>query len=706
MLPRAGPLLTFALALLLAVQVVPHPANACATDLAKSVPCGRIYPVILISTTDNAPKQYAMKKGVQVDIPATVTYQFDAYNDGYAPVAPTDPIKISFEYPRKPAWADLKVEPESIIVDVDNPTYFTPPSDPSNPSMPYRFTTKVTIHATLTGQAVLRDGYDYAKLLVFAKSTENNLYQAAYGIKEIRVQPEGAVHESDVAGLQDKFTAEPLPPLALPDATAKSGATTVTLTAPKSAKWWEPATFQVKVSPAPGGQMLLAMHDEAGELEALAGPVGGATGTASFNATIAKPGLHTVTVTLLPDAGSPTPPVTIPLDLQVASGSKAQGYGFPKTFVADQLLTVPAPIGNTNDPTMQWERDVPFYAFDTAQSVSATLTLTTPGADPLARGLTNVQFTLLDPDGNSLGTASVDPSRPQWTNRVGSVPIDGWYTLRLRGVGAPALAQVDARVEVDYATAPQARNRADGVPDVTPALLGHGGRNLTLPLDGLGVWKPSDLTPKLDKVGAMEYQTTVVDANGTLVYASGTRNATSSFTAPAAGAYRAFVYTGPALGGTPFVPSVRAFDFVVGANGSTTASTFPIADAPWAPTSPASESLIAEYAVPILDPAAKADLKLPSGARGELAGPDGKVVDKPTAPGLYTLRVYATNAGPAASVPVAFSEQLPQPVTLAGVGAPASAKAGGAFPVPGFAVGVALLVVGGVAVAIAVARRR
>jgi hypothetical protein len=698
------------LALILLLALPPFasiPAQACATSLgaaAASVPCGRIYPIILLNLDANAPKQFALKPNVTLDIPATVTYRFDAINDGYAVVPPTDPITISFEYPRKPSWADLKVDPETIPVNVDDPTQFTPNPDPSAPTMQYSYTAKITIHATLRDVAILRDGYDYAKLLVFAKSSENGLYQAGYGIKEIRVLPQGALHESDVASLRDVFTASPLPAIDVKPVTVKSGGTSVTVTPPSGAKFWDSQQWKVKVSPAPGGQMLLAMHDEWGNLEAVHGPVDGSTGDAAFNATLAKPGLHTVTVTLLPAAGSSTPPQTFAVDL-VAGTLGAQGYQYLKTYVVDESDAVPAPVVNTADPTMQWERDVPFYAFDSAQSVSAVLTLTTPGADALGRGASNIQFSLLDPDGNSLGTSSVDPSKPQWPLRIGSVPSDGWYTLRLRGAGAPMAAAYDAHVEVDYAAAPQERNHADGRPDLTPPLLARGGRNLTLPLGNLSVWKSSDFTPKLDHVGAMSYQTTVDDANGALVYASGVRAGASALTPPAPGVYRAFVYTAPALGSIPFAPTVRVFTFAVDENRTVTAQTFPLQDAPDAPTSP-SESLLAAYAVPVLDPNAKLDLKLDAGARGVLTDADGKQVDKPGAPGTYYLRVYAANPGPEKTFALSCSMQLPSAATLVGPEALAVARTSAGFTVPGLAVGGVLLAVGAVAVGVALFRRR
>src|SRR5438552_1581245 len=170
------------LALLLALPALAAlapPAQACASALDASVPCGKIYPTILV-TAEGAPAKFDLKKGATLDVPLTVTYRFDALNDGYAVVPPTDPVKVSFEYPRKPTWVDMKVEPESFDVPVHDATYFHPDPQANPPAMVFEYSQKVTVHMQLTAQAVLRDGFVYAKLLVFAKSTENGLFQAGY----------------------------------------------------------------------------------------------------------------------------------------------------------------------------------------------------------------------------------------------------------------------------------------------------------------------------------------------------------------------------------------------------------------------------------------------------------------------------------------------------------------------------------------------
>lgn len=668
------------------------------------MPCGRIYPTILIQFGDGSggPQVFDAKMDEPVSVDATLTYRFDMQNDGYTAASPNEPVRISFEFPRKPGWADMKVEPESLVVPVNDPRFVQAAPDPNAPQLHFVWTAKITVTATVTDQAILKDGVDFAKLLVFAKSTESGLYQAGYGIKEMRVRPEGALHEADVASLRDVFTVSPLPALGVAPVESSFGGVTASLTPPDGLKFWQPFTWGVTLSPAPKGRVFLAMHDEAGNLVASAGPIPAAQDL-KLNATLARPGLHTVTVTLLPDAGQSAPPMTFALPFQ-AGDATAEGFAYDKLYLVQTSGMVPAPTGNANEPTAQWERDVPFFAFDNAQSVSILVTLSMPGLPvDLGRGLANVQFLILDPDGNLLGQNSADAVNPAKPHRLGSVPQEGWYVLRIRGVGAPVGSQWDARIEVAYPAPPQARNRADGAPDITGSVLRVAGRNLTLPIDELGVWQPGSIEPALDGAKGYAYALTVVDANGTLAYASGLRTGKATFTPPAPGTFRAFAFVEPGVG-APFPPLVRAFTFVVGEGQSVTSAKFPVEDAPLAPTSP-TESVLAYYAIPILttDSEGKADAP---GASATLVDKDGNPVDGKT-PGTYFLRVAAANAGPGKEFPVAYAREYRTPITLAG---PPSLldRASDAPPtlgVPGLAAGLVLVVCGLVAVAAAFLRR-
>lgn len=681
-------------ALLLAPAAAPV-ASACATlgALDSTVPCGRVYPIITLVSDAPAPMPLAHNKTVTVE--GKMIFEFRAVGDGYSPVAPTDPIKVTFEFPRKPAWVDMKVEPDTIVVDVNDPTKFTPdPEASGGPEVYYRFEAPFKTSLTLTGQAVLRDGIDYAKLLLFAKSSESGIYQSGYGIKEYRVAPEGALHEADVASLRDVFAATPLTTLALKGGSAKVAGTTITFTPPASVPVWQPAKFQAKIEPAPSGKVVAALHDEAGNLVFATQPLDASSGQVQFAATLAKPGLHTASFTLLPDAtaGSATPPLTIPVEF-LAGDVKAEGFAYPKDYLATDDGVVTAPSANTADPLTQFQRDLPLFVFDNAQSVTATVTLTTPGQD-LGRGLASVNMLLLDPDGKVLQSASAEPTQlPQRSLRIGSVPAEGWYTIRVQGVGLPVESSWNVKAEVAYASAPQARNRADGVVDTTPAKLSQAGQNVTLPLDNLTLWAPSDFTPKFDKIAGAQYGLTVYGPNGTLVYASGLRNGKASLSAPLAGAYRAFVYAQPQGPGAPFSPLVRAFGFDVGANRTTTVQKFVLADAPEVPTS-AQDAVVALYALP-----AGADAKVDVAGAQPNQALAGKTVEG--AAGLKLLVVSGTNAGPANAASVKASVDLPAPVTLVG---PAAAKLGDApkgVPAPGL--GVAFVAVAALAL---LARRR
>ena len=670
------------------------------------MPCGRIYPIILIQLDDPS-KTFNVTQGGELELTATLTYKFDVVNEGYTAPEPNRPVVISFEFPRKPGWAELSVEPEQVPVPVENPTYVQPDlDDPASPQGHYVYTTQITIRASLNGQQpVLRDGTEYAKLLVFAKSSESGLYQSGYGIKELRVVPDEYVFESALAGTRDVFTPQPLPPAAVPAASNAVMGTTLTVGAADGAKFWEPTALDFAFDPAPEGSVVLALHDERGNLVASTPPVDASGGSASLPVTFVHPGLHTATATLLPPAGTATPPLTIPVALPVGS-TAAEGWEYPKMYAFAATEALPAPAASADDPLAQFERDIPFFAFDHAQSTSATVTLLTPGAADLGRGAANLQFSLHDPDGNLLQASSVDPTNPQRSVRVGSLPAEGWYVLRVKGVGLPAASAYEARVEVAYPAPPVARNRADGAIDATGGTLALAGANLTLPVEDLAVWAPGDLTPQLSTGAAFRHQITVYDANLTLAYAGGLRGGAASFTPPAPGSYRAFVLAQPVVGGAPFPLVVRAFSFDVGAGQVTVAQSFSAADSFEVPTS-AGETLVGAQRVAVREGAGAPALDV-QGGRAVVHDMDGNELgaEVPSEPGDYLVMVLASNPSPQpAQAQLALDLSYAAPVSLAGP--QALAPAGGAEArVPGLAIGLALAAIGAVAVATALLRRR
>lgn len=698
--------LVVALLLLPSLAFAPS-ATACT---AAGVPCGRIYPQILIRIPDQQPV-YNVTMDEPLVLDAELVFTFDMDAEGYTVPTPNEEISIGFEFPRKPKWEELAVDPPRIAVPVGDPRYVTTDTSSGSPQAQFVYRTPITITATQVGQGVLKDGYDYAKLLVFAKSTESGLYQAGYGIKEIRVAPEGALHESDLAGSRDVFTAVPLAPLDVAATTGTAAGVTVSLDA-VTGKFWEPLAFTVGLSPAPAdGRMVLAVHDERGDLVAQAGPMVAAA-SATFNVTLAKPGHHTLTATLLPEGAGV--PLTVPVPF-VAGDLAPDGFRYPKAYLVTTTQTVPAPDANQADPLAQFERDIPFFAFDSAQSVSVSITLVTPGT-PLPFSLANLQYTILDPEGKQLAAGSVDPTVPVKGSRIGSLTTDGWFVLRVSGAGLPQGASYNARIEVAYASEKEARDLADGLPDATGGLLGLGGLNLTLPTDALALWTPTPVTPALDRADAkMRYQMTIYDANGTLAYASTTRQGSATFSPPAPETYRAYVFVEPVAPSTAFPPVVRAFTFGVGNDTTTTLTTFQMDDVYELPVPRTEARIVGIQQVRSYDLQTQGGWTAagvtPAYASAEAAAPEGALPESVDLSALgdggVTL-VYLLSADPPEtegifemSVDYADAVTLAGPDAAAPQGVPDSGRSIGALPLVGL-----LAVVGLVAVVVALTRRK
>lgn len=681
-------------ALLVAAALLVLPALAPAAQACFGVPCGRIYPVILIKIPDQEPV-YDVEVGVPLVLDATLTFTFDMDAEGYTVTGPNEQIVIHFEYPRKPRWADIAVEPPQIVVPVEDPRYVQPSTEAGGAQAQFVFTVPIQITATVTGQAILRDGYDYAKLLVFAKSSESGLYQSGYGIKEVRIAPEGALHESDVAGSRDVYAVSPLPQLDLQPVEAVVAGVRATLTPGTGAQFWQPTPLGFELDPPPAGRVHLAIHDERGDLVAQRGPLERGA-PLEMNATFVRPGLHTATLTLLDDGTGAAPPIVLALPFQAGEVS-AEGHAFPKSLVATTTEAIPTPTASQADALVQFERDMPFFAFDKAQSVTAMVALVTPGVGPLSTGLANLQFEVVDPEGNVLNAGTVDPQPASAVKsfRVGSLPLDGWYVLRVKGTGAPMGAAYTARVEVNYAVPLDARNLADGAPDATGGLLGLGGGNVTLPIDALAVWAPTPFTPVREGAERAQYAMTIYDENGTLAYATGLREGSATFSAPAPGTYRAYVFVEPVAPSAAFPPVSRAFTFDVGTNGTTTATAFEIDDVHVAATSPASTPVVGIYQVRILEAGAAVE-----GADLAWTDAEGQPAE-PTTPGTYLAFARRSGEGNVA-VRVAYDA----PVTLTGPDAQPQAQPAPESSVPSLAAVTVLAALGAVAVAAALLRRR
>lgn len=164
---------------LAAAAATPVQASDCA------VPCGYIYPLLVLSFPDYDGVNPVDVEGGERVLEGSLTYRFDVTNEGYGLQDPQQEIRITFEFPKKPAWVDVSMEPAEIPILV-LPIYIVP--DVSNPASPVaNFVYTAPIALTVRATADAPDDAVFSKALVFAKSTESGLYKAAYGIKEVRV---------------------------------------------------------------------------------------------------------------------------------------------------------------------------------------------------------------------------------------------------------------------------------------------------------------------------------------------------------------------------------------------------------------------------------------------------------------------------------------------------------------------------------------
>lgn len=186
-----------------AADVASSPADevqAVAAASSCAPPCGEINPRILFEFEELTRDPVDTSAGDQIVFDGTVTYWFDADDEGYVPPDPQTPIVIQFTFPRMPAWAQMSIEPATIEVE----TIACPEcpqasaDDPTRPQLHWEYTEPVTMTIDVLDVPEPTPGYDYGKLQVFAKSTESGIYNPGYGIREVRIATDGALEANSL----------------------------------------------------------------------------------------------------------------------------------------------------------------------------------------------------------------------------------------------------------------------------------------------------------------------------------------------------------------------------------------------------------------------------------------------------------------------------------------------------------------------------
>ncbi|MHB8584754.1 MAG: hypothetical protein ACYDDF_02810 [Thermoplasmatota archaeon] len=488
------------------------PAGDSTSDGAASVgsvPCGYIYPRILL-TDSQWPGAGPALSSAPYQTKMSVAFTYDPMSEGFALNDPTNPIVVTFEFPKRPDWLSISIEPKSVNIPIE-PQYFHPgAADPSNPSMIYYYETNVTMTVSVVGKPVLPDGVNQARFLIFAKSTESGLYKPGYGIREFKGTPAGAIHQSDL-GPQPVITPVALPsfhpvlsPLDMgPGVSAK-------VSVPSSISLWNPTPVSVTVTPV-GGPLGLGLVDATGHV--LSFQVADAS-TATFTSNLTFPNAGTYAIVVYDGAPANAvgaTSITIP---PLPAGS---AYRMPRDYRMAFTDSFDRVAANTGEVPAQDERTYPFAVYEGASGADLAVSISTPGL-PLGRGVANLNIAVLDPTGTVLATGTLDASNPAKDFPVGGLPGPGLYRIRVYGSQLPALAQFHVALDVQYDL-----NILLGSSDVpwaaAPAILGS--YNASIQVKNPVAWTTSAATIKVTRAdhsaapGTASALVAVLDANGT-----------------------------------------------------------------------------------------------------------------------------------------------------------------------------------------------
>ncbi|MBI4392367.1 MAG: hypothetical protein HY556_01025 [Euryarchaeota archaeon] len=425
--------------LLLAAAIGPMivtPASACG-----GVPCGYINPIITINVEGVSGKTFDTSVGQALRFTGSITYTFDASQEGFTAPNPGEEIVITFEFPRKPAWADIAVEPKSIDVPI-LPQYFeTDSSDPQNVKMIYRFTSPLSIEVLERERPTLPPERPTVKATIFAKSSESGFYKSGYGLKQFKLKPIDAEYASipdPLAGLNVKdYVGKDLPPV-----TRSFGTTSVSLQSTTPMNLWSPTGFEVTIADTrgdtSGATVIASLSTGSGELLHSTGSLEAVGGKVGFRLTFPESGLHVLSVASLPPpAGAVTwdPFVAVfevPIgfdDSYVVPGKlyTATYREFPRAFSADAA-------GKYG----QYERFIEIPVYDGIRTIEVGLTAgnTAPGAPgDASNGAGSYSAEIIDPQGKTIATQTFGAANPARALAVDAVPSTGVYLLHVYGTG-------------------------------------------------------------------------------------------------------------------------------------------------------------------------------------------------------------------------------------------------------------------------------
>lgn len=690
-------------------------AGACA-----GVPCGYIYPRLLFDLGERG-TAYTLTSSAPLTLDGSLTFTWDITAEGLAAPNPTTPIVVTFDFPRKPAWLDLQVEPAEIPVPI-TPDHVQPVPTSAGTALVYTYTVPISVRATLTARPEVDPGHP-PSLRILAQSSESGLYKPGFGVRDLPLAlPEAIVAAAPARAPGAELRIGTPEALVLQPLALEHEGATLTLRAEGPLALWEPASLVASVER--GGQAARAIDlaasivDEESNILYTTGLRAGDDGTLPFAFTFPAPGHYRVLVAARPVPGASDlsfDPLVAEFDV-VMPGVGFDAMRYPDVYRAAYSEPVSELHANPQDLPRQFEKLLRFPVLAGADSAAVQVRLgSTAGA---AFGAGSIYAEVLDPTGEQVAFGKLDALTPSLDARLRAPLPAGEYRLHLYGTGANPFgvggSTLEAEVGVFYPEEPVGAVRARGAPQPLaggPIELGTGGMVLDLVLhEDAAPWVPMHaVLVAQDAAGRTalhpDFILTVRRADaqpgeglygGEVLYTTGHRHPHDgvlpwSFTPPAPGLYVVNAYAAPTpeVSTTFWQPAIASWPLRVEATGNAYPEVYRAAYHDSTSTVrtddyAGSNSYAKAYAFPLLAGAQELTWELristmtmvqhiedggPAALTVELLAPDGSVLDPGPPPtnsgarGTFDLRTmepgtYALRVVGAAYAPLDYSGSM------------------------------------------------
>lgn len=463
------------------------------------VPCGYVYPRLLFELGERG-HRYTLTSDEPLRLEGTLTFTWDITAEGLAVQNPTVPIVVTFQFPRKPDWLHVEVEPAELQIPI-SPEHVEATNTPTGVQLVYRYTAPIAVEASLDGPPVV-DPEQPPSLLILAQSSESGLYKPGFGVRDLPLELPEALVQTAREGAASELRVGAPEPLALGPLELEFEGATLSLQAGAPVELWKPASLVARAlrgsSPARAVDMAASVVDEDNEILYTTGLRHRADGALSFGFTFPEPGHYRVLVAARPVPGASDlgiAPVVAEFDL-VLPGLEYDALRYPDAYRARYVEPTSELHANAQDLPRQFEKLVRFPVLAGADSVAVQVRLGASGAAALGAG--SIYASVLGPQDEELAYGKLDALSPTLDARLkGPLPA-GEYKVRLVGTGLNPQGQAGSVLTIDvgvfYPEQPLGLVRAKGEPRLLvggAVSLGTGNMELDLVLhEEPALWKP------------------------------------------------------------------------------------------------------------------------------------------------------------------------------------------------------------------------